>query len=355
MLHVFEHAVLESLKVLAIVMVVYFIIGLLEGKISHKIQHLGKWSPAVGVFFGLIPQCGFSVIAADMYNKKHITAGTVIGVFIATSDEALPIFLSNPDKALSVLTLLGVKLLVGLVVGYAVDLIYKKGRQEVAFHKDDCACEEVVHIGCCGHEIEIAEEIADCNQKHRHAEGPYSEISSAKSTHMHARYEHHREEDKDHHHDEGEEHHHEEEKGTGERKFRFSKPWCKKYILHPLVHSLKIFAYVFVINMIFGTIMHYAEEQVIALLQTGKYLTPLLSVIVGLIPNCASSVILANLYVSGMLSFGACVGGLCANAGLGLLILYKNVKETKRNLVITAILICTAIGIGYACCAIFGF
>ena len=118
MLHVFEHAILDSLKVLAIVLVVYFIIGLLEGKISHKIQHMGKWSPLVGVCFGLIPQCGFSVIAADMYNKKHITAGTVVGVFIATSDEALPILLSNPDKILSILPLLGIKLVVGLAMGY---------------------------------------------------------------------------------------------------------------------------------------------------------------------------------------------------------------------------------------------
>ena len=351
MLHVFEHAILDSLKVLAIVLVVYFIIGLLEGKISHKIQHMGKWSPLVGVCFGLIPQCGFSVIAADMYNKKHITAGTVIGVFIATSDEALPILLSNPDKILSILPLLGIKLVVGLAMGYAVDLIYKKGREEVALHKDECGCEEVVHVGCCGHEIEVAEEIADCNEKHRKAEGPYKEIHSAKSTHHHSRYQHH------HHEDEGEEgeHHHEEEEKEEKKKFRFNKVWCKKYLLHPLIHSLKIFLYVFAINMIFGTIMHFAEDQVVALLRSGRYITPLLSVVVGLIPNCASSVILANLYVSGVLSFGACVGGLCANAGLGLLILYKNVKETKRNLIITAILILTAIGVGYASCGIFGF
>jgi len=349
---VFLDALIDSLKILAIVIVVYFILGLIEPKISHRLEHVGKWSPLIGVCFGLLPQCGFSVIAADLYRKKHITAGTVIGVFIATSDEALPIFLSatdNPKKILMVLPLIAVKFLAGVLIGYAVDFFYRKSNKEVSAHKDDCTHQEIVHIGCCGHEIEDATEIAECNEKNIHYKG---NLIEGTHTHNHSRYEKDDDcgEDKEFL-DELHKHKTEETDKHG----KIDKVWCKRYLLHPLVHSLKIFAYVFVINVIFGIIMYYAEDKVVELLTAGKYITPLLSVVVGLIPNCASSVILSELYIGNIISFGACIGGLCVNAGLGLLVLYKDVKNIKNNLIITIILILSGIAIGYICCAIFGF
>ncbi len=344
---VFLDALIDSLKILGIVVAVYFVLGLIEPKISHRLEHASRWSPLFGVCFGLIPQCGFSVIAADLYRKKHITMGTVIGVFIATSDEALPIFLSEPDKILMVLPLLGVKLVAGLAVGYAVDLIYSKGRRAVAMHREDCACEEIVHIGCCGHEIENAEDIAECNENNCHYEHEHEHHHEDEGE---GENEHHHETEHEHH-----EHHHEAEHEHEKKKFKLDKKTVKRYVVHPLIHSLKIFAYVLVINVIFGIIMYYAADKVTAFLSSAKYAAPVFAVLVGLIPNCASSVILSELFISNVLSFGACVAGLCVNAGLGLLVLYKDVKKIKENLLITAILILSGLAVGYICCAVAGF
>lgn len=292
MLDVFLDALKDSAIVLAIIFAVYVILAFIEPRFSHKMEHAGRLAPLLGGAIGLIPQCGFSVVAADLYRKKHITLGTLIAVFVATSDEALPIFFSNPDKMIYVLPLLGVKLVVGVGMGYVIDLIYHRSVDQVHHHEEECECQPVEHVGCC------------------------------------------------HHHIEGED--------------RPNK-W-KQYLLHPLLHSLKIFAYVFIINMVFQTILYYVgQDKVIEFLMASRYAAPAIAVLVGLIPNCASSVMLADLFMLGGLSFGACVGGLCVNAGLGLMILYKDVKQIKNSLLVTAILIVIGLSVGYITCAIAGF
>ena len=292
MLEVFLDSLKDSAIVLAIVFAVYVLLAFFEPKFAHKMEHAGRWAPLIGAGIGLIPQCGFSVVGADLYHKQHITLGTLIAIFVATSDEALPIFLGatdTPRKMLMVLPLLGIKLVAAIAFGYLVDLVYRKSQEKVHHHEEECECEEVVHVGCCHHHIEDAEEEHDKHEK------------------------------------------------------------VERYLVHPLIHSLKIFAYVFVVNMVFHTILYFVgEEAVAAFLQTSRYAAPAVAVLVGLIPNCASSVILAELYLVGGLSFGACVGGLCVNAGLGLMILYKNVKDVKHNLIITAIMIAIGLVIGYA-------
>lgn len=289
MLEVFLDSLKDSAIVLAIVFAVYLILAFLEPKFSHKMEHAGKLAPLIGAGIGLIPQCGFSVVGADLYHKKHITLGTVIAIFVATSDEALPIFLGatdTPQRIGMVIPLLGIKFVVAVAAGYLIDLIYRRSTETVHHHEEECECEEVVHVGCCHHHIEEEED-------------------------------------------------------------RESK--VHQYLLHPLIHSLKIFAYVFVVNMVFHTILYFVGEETVAnFLQSSRYAAPAIAVLVGLIPNCASSVILAELYLVGGLSFGACVGGLCVNAGLGLMILYKNVKDVKHNLIITAIMIGIGLVVGYS-------
>ena len=102
-------AFIDSLKVLAVVAVCTYIIALIEPILAKKIRLHGKLAPLIGVSVSLLPQCGFSVVAADLYRKRHITLGTLIGVFLATSDEALPVFLSYPEKALHVLPIIAIK------------------------------------------------------------------------------------------------------------------------------------------------------------------------------------------------------------------------------------------------------
>ena len=135
MLEVLLDALIDSLKVLLVVFIMYILISFFEKKLADKISKKSKFSVLLGALFGLIPQCGFSVIAADLYLKRHITMGTLVAVFIACSDEALPIFLSSSDKFLMALPLLGSKFIVAFLVGFLIDAIYTKSHKEVLSYK----------------------------------------------------------------------------------------------------------------------------------------------------------------------------------------------------------------------------
>lgn len=279
---------IDTGEVFAAALVIYILISFCETWISKQIEKRKAVAPLIGSLFGLVPQCGFSVVASDLYLKERISMGTLIAVFIACSDEALPIFLSNPKTALSTLPLLGIKFVLGFAVGYSVDLIYHP-KKEVK--KEEVSKDNEVHIGCCGHEIDDEEE----NKWHKH-------------------------------------------------------------LVHPLIHSLKIAAYVFAVNVIFSLIFYFVgEDSIKSFLDTNKYISPLYSAIIGLIPNCVSSVIISELYISSSISFGAALSGLVVNAGLGMLVLLKDRKAIKKTLVIILIAFITGLTSGYIACLIGGF
>ncbi len=291
MWHAIWHALKDSLISFAVIFAIYVIIELVENKISNKLQKSKKFSPIFGALFGLVPQCGFSVVATDLYVKRHITVGTLLAMYIATSDEALPILLSSPDKILYALPLLAIKFVLAFVVGYLVDIIYTKSKKQVVTHEEHCDHhEEEVHDGCCHHHIE------------------------------------------------------------GEKKT------AKDYLLHPLLHSLKIFAYILVINIAFSLAIHFiGEEAIYGALEKAKYFSPLLATLIGLIPNCAASMIISTIYLNGGIGFGACLAGLICNAGLGIMFLFKDNKNKKENFAILGVLIGVAIVFGYIASLILGF
>lgn len=310
---VFLDAFLDSLKIFAVVAVFGVIIALIEPKLSEKVKLKGKLAPLIGVSVSLLPQCGFSIVATDLYQKRHITIGTLIGVYLATSDEALPIFLGNPQKALHVLPLIALKFLLGLVFGYAIDAIFAKSRKKVEHHVAHCDAQYKIRLTDCK-SAELVEKTDDqecvehCDCDECKDSALQEEIAIEKEN---------------------------------KRKNADKKPKSEKaekldrYLVHPLLHSLEIFAYVFVVNVILGVVLYYVgEEKLTAFLTQNKYLAPLLSVLVGAIPNCVSSVVISELYIMGGLGFGATLGGLCMNAGLGFVYLFKDVKHTKRNFAI---------------------
>lgn len=132
---------------------------------------------------------------------------------------------------------------------------------------------------------------------------------------------------------------------------------AKRYLVHPLLHSLEIFAYILIVNLAFGFAMHYAADAISAFLQGGYWFQPLIAAAVGLIPNCAASVLVSQAYVLGGLSFGGLVAGVCANAGLGFLILFKNTKKLGRTLAVLAVMYIVGVAVGYAalgCIQLFG-
>ena len=279
LLHILEHAFIDSIKILPFLLIAYIIIEIIERYASNKMQKTlsGKTAPLFGSLFGLVPQCGFSVVASDMYSKRMITMGTLIAVFIATSDEAVPLMLANPESVGVLLPLLAIKFVFAMIVGYLIDFIYKsKVQKQIATQTDEH------HTGCCNHEIE--------------------------------------------------------NKGS---------KW-KDLILHPALHSLKIFGYIFVFNLIFGLIiMWVTEEALINFLQSSSIFAPFVAGLIGLIPNCASSVILTELFIMDGIGFGALVAGLCVNAGLGMVFLFKNNKNMRENFFILGLLYVLSVALGY--------
>jgi hypothetical protein len=286
MFEILLDSLLDSIKVIWFVFFFYVILSFVEGKLTRLLTNRKNLSPLIGSSIGLIPQCGISVVSANLYIKNKISLGTIIAIFIVCSDEAIPIILSQPKLGLVALKIILIKFIIGLVVGYLIDLLYKEKQEGMPFD-----IKNEIHVGCCKHKIEDEKEMK-----------------------------------------------------------------IKKHLLHPLIHSLKIFIYIFIIYFMFGTMVYFiGEDVIINFLESSKYLTPIYATVIGLIPNCASSVILSNMYVLGQLSFGTIISGLIANTGLGLAVLLKNKNMVKKTLIIIGILLVVSITSGYILNLMFGF
>ncbi|MBQ8614945.1 MAG: arsenic efflux protein [Clostridia bacterium] len=306
-MHEYWHVILEALvhtaKILPFLFIVYYIIELIEYKHAGRMQKSkllkGKASPVVGSVLGCVPQCGFSVVSTDLFSKGQLSIGALIAVYIATSDEAIPLMIANPKSIGWMALLIGIKIVFGIVIGYLSIWLFK-----IMFKNH--------------HMTKHTHEDHDHDEEHNHQENHGN-------------------------HDEEEEvvhggccHHHVETK---------SFDW-----LHPLTHCLKISLFILIINILFGFITHIwvGEDRLISFLSQSKFIQPLLAVIIGLIPNCASSVVLTELFLLNGLTFGALVAGLCVNAGLGLVILMKQNKNWKVNVFIICMLIIPSLILGYA-------
>ena len=272
----------DSVLVFAFVFLFHVILSFIETPVSNFLVKRKKTSPIFGALFGLIPQCGTSVVAAELYIKRYISFGTIIAVFLSCSDEALLMLLSAwNEKTLMIFPLIGLKLATGIVFGMLIDLIIR--HQKI-------------------NEVDKIEEEKECHTHHH------------ENTPAHA------------------------------------------HLIHPLLHSLKIFIYVFVINLALGTLISFVGvDNFTNFMLSNRFLTPLFSAIVGLIPNCASSVLITELFLSGTLSFGALFAGLLANSGLGIMVLIKEKKEIKTTLLIIGICFTIAVALGYLTCLVVGF
>ena len=279
--------ILDSLKdsalVLAFVFLVHVLLSFFDLQIANFLVKRKKTGVIFGSAFGLIPQCGTSVLGADLYIKKYITIGTLTALFLSCSDEAfIELLTSMNERTIMILPLIGLKFAIGVAIGLLVDLIYLKRKDII--------------------DVDEVEEEHECHQHHH------------ENTPVH------------------------------------------KHLVHPLIHSLEVFAYVLVINLVIGFIIGFVgEESFVNFLGSSKYLTPLFASIIGLIPNCASSLLITKLFAGGTLSFGALLAGLLVNSGLGMMVLLKNKNGRKQALIIIGICFITAVFCGYLTCLIIGF
>ncbi len=259
--------VVDTLKMLPFLFLAFLVIEFLEHKAQDKIKNLftraGKAGPFIGTLLGCVPQCGFSVMSANLYSSGIITLGTLIAVFLSTSDEAVVLLATAPDGTSEIIRLITTKIIIALFFGYVIYLIEKKSHKEHHHHHSHDLCEHD-HCGC-------------------------------------------------------------EENGG---------------VLRPaLIHTGKVFAFLLLFTVIINLIVSFiGTEKLSHLLLSDSVLQPLLSALIGFIPNCASSILLTQLYVQETLSFGAMIAGLCTNAGAGMLILFRDKSKIKDNLKIVGIM-----------------
>lgn len=233
-----------------------------SNKVKCAIEKSGKFGPLLGAILGIFPQCGFSVSATNLYSTRVITLGTLISVYLTTSDEMLPILLTESVSMSTIIAILLIKLILGIIAGFTIDIVFKIIKKENI-------------------EKQKIEEL--CEQEHCHCE--HGIVTSA------------------------------------------------------LKHTLNIIVFIFIITLaINGIITVIGEDTIGQFVSQNVILGPIIAGLIGLIPNCASSVILTELFVEDVISMPVLISGVAVNAGVGLLVLFKTNKNLKENLKIVGLL-----------------
>lgn len=272
------HTLPDTLRIIPFLFLSYLLMEYLEHRSADAsanwLRRSGKIGPLVGGVFGIVPQCGFSAAASGLYGGRIITTGTLLAVFLSTSDEMLPILISRGASVGFICKILVTKLAVGVAAGFAVDLIARLVR------------------------------------KRRHIASPEPQI---------------------------EEFCEREHCSCGDH-----------FALSALKHTATVSLFIFLFSLVLNAVIHgVGEDRLAALVLSRPVLGNLLSAVVGVIPNCASSVVLTELYLSGIIPVGTMLSGLLVNAGVGFAILFRNNRPVWDSLRILAILFAIGVGVGF--------
>lgn len=257
----------DGIKLLPFLFLTYLIMEYIEHKTSEKARQImkksGKWGSVFGGLLGIVPQCGFSAAASNLYAGRIITLGTLLAVFLSTSDEMLPILISEKAPVQTIIKILAVKASIGILAGVLTDFFMRRKKESV---KEELRIEHM------------------CDHQHCHC----SENKILKSA---------------------------------------------------LNHTFQIFIFIVIITFLLNLLISGIGEERLASVILGKSVFgPVIAGLVGLIPNCASSVALTQLYLKGLLGGGSLIAGLLAGSGVGLLILYKVNDDVRENIWITLLL-----------------
>lgn len=277
MVEIILDAALDTLKLLPFLYLTYLVLEFIEQRAEagsvRLVRQSGLWGPFVGAALGIVPQCGFSASASNLFAQRLISAGTLIAVFLSTSDEMLPIMISRAVGAGTILKILGVKLLAGIAAGILADKLFRLCRHEgetVDLHE---LCEEE-NCGCEEHGIFVS----------------------------------------------------------------------------ALLHTVQIAGFVLIINLALGLLLHFiGEENLSSLILNKPVVGPVISALVGLIPNCAASILITELYLSGAMTAGSLIAGLLSASGVGLLVLFRvNRRAMRDNVKLLAYTLAASVVIGVA-------
>lgn len=255
MQEVIKDTLVDSLKLLPFLWLTFLLLEMIEHKYQKKaqkiIENAGRFGPILGGIFGVVPQCGFSVVATNFYVTRIISLGTLISIYLSTSDEMLPILLAKKSSSSLIFSILGLKVVIGILSGIIIDFFFQRTKEN--------KLKEL------------------CNQEHCH---------------------------------------------------------CEKGIFSSsLNHTLNTILFILITTFFINLIMHYGlEDYLKGIFHQNSIFTPFLASLIGLIPSCASSIILTELYLNKILSFSSLIAGLLTGSGVALLVLFKNNKDLQENL-----------------------
>lgn len=260
MLEVIQDTLLDTIKLLPFLFVAFLIIEFIEHKLSNKQENIisksGKLGPIVGALLGAVPQCGFSVLATNLYVTRIISLGSLISIYLSTSDELIPLMISHNAPITKILSIVSIKVVIGIISGFLIDLFIRKTTKS-----DFVLCED---------------EDCDCD---------HSIIKSS------------------------------------------------------LIHTLKIAFFILIITFLINILFHYADLSFLeSALKNNKILTPFIASLIGLIPNCASSVMISELYLNNLISLGTTLSGLLTGSGVAIMVLVRKNKNISENLFIIGLI-----------------
>lgn len=262
----FKDAVIDSIKILPFLLITYIILEFIEHKTEDKFNHIiekaGIFGPIVGSILGAIPQCGFSTAASNFYAGRIISLGTLIAIFLSTSDEMLPIMIASAAPISLILKIILSKVVIGMFFGVIIDILLRKSE-----------IDNKVHMGHSDNHMHD-----DCKEE-------------------------------------------------------------QSFLISAIKHTINIFIFIFIFTFILNIFIGFiGEDNLSNIILNKPIIGSLIAGIVGLIPNCAGSVIITNLYLNGGLGFGAMMSGLLVSAGVGLLVLFKVNKDKQENIKILILL-----------------
>lgn len=260
MLEVIQDTLLDTIKLLPFLFVAFFIIEFIEHKLSNKQENIisksGKLGPIVGALLGAVPQCGFSVLATNLYVTRIISLGSLISIYLSTSDELIPLMISHNAPLTKILSIVSIKVVIGIISGFLIDLFIRKTTKS-----DFVLCED---------------EDCDCD---------HSIIKSS------------------------------------------------------LIHTLKIAFFILIITFLINILFHFVDLSFLeSALKNNKILTPFIASLIGLIPNCASSVMISELYLNNLISLGTTLSGLLTGSGVAIMVLVRKNKNISENLFIIGLI-----------------
>lgn len=366
--HLLEHAFEDTIYLVPFLLATYILLELLEHKAGDKaavlVRKAGIAGPFVGSLLGAVPQCGFSAAGSALYASRAITLGTLFAVFLSTSDEMLPLFIAEQVDPLIMFSIIGTKIAIGMIMGFAIDgALRLRVRSEVKH--EEKRLRDLGHGVCCTH-----------TENHEHEHEHEHECDHGR------KYNHeHDSEHDEHEHGHAHDHDHGHERKAGvacshehsvscanshnnpvsctcphghhltgtELEQPFSHHHChnpscsvseessswKDILISALKHTLQVTIIVYLISFALVAVMELAGEDAITnYLVTNPGIAIFGSALVGLIPNCGASVVITQLYLDGMLGTGAMISGLLVSAGVGILVLFSENHRLRQNIFI---------------------